>query len=166
MMTSNQTKLQNHSSKMENVNLFSQNTDQGFNPYVFGYRACIYRKRKFHSLISKEVSGRWDIKKNRKYLWGGLFFWLSGCSSVKVILEYDGTIPIICFWSQELLEYKFTVIHRPYRMMAVFDALNHCFGPLLAKYLEIADILRERDQLQIPRSYVAAIFISSNTLKI
>ena len=60
------------------------------------------------------------------------------------MLEYDGNITTLCRWAQEILEYQFTVIHRPYRMMANVYALTRCFGPLLDKNSAIDYIIIER----------------------
>ena len=48
------------------------------------------------------------------------------------ILDYEGPIPMIGYWAQELLGYHFTVVHRSSRMMVDVDALSRRYGPLIA----------------------------------
>ena len=51
-------------------------------------------------------------------------------------------------------------------MMADFDALDCRFGPLIAKHLAIASMIRDRDLLQRPKEYVAATFLAGKTSKL
>ena len=50
--------------------------------------------------------------------------------------------------------------------MAGVDALACSLGPLIAKYLTIPDMLRERDQLQRPKEYNTATLLAGNTSKL
>ena len=68
-------------------------------PIAFGSRSCTLVERHFHSFTGEAASGRWSIEKNRKYLWGSHFWWICDCSSVKEVLEYNGTIPLVCRWT-------------------------------------------------------------------
>ena len=72
---------------------------------------------------------------------------------------------MICRWAQELLGYLFNVIHRLDCMMANVDYFTRHFVPVISKHLTITDIIRDRDQLQIPKSYVAATFLASKNSK-
>ena len=107
-------------------------------PIAFGSRSCNENERNFHSFTGEGCCGRWAITQNRKFLWGCHFYWLCDCSVVKEILEYEGSIPMICRWAQELLGYQFSVIHRHKRMMADVDALTRRVGPLIATHCCIA----------------------------
>ena len=51
-------------------------------------------------------------------------------------------------------------------MMANVDSLTCNFGTLLSKKLSIGIIIREKYQLQLPKAYFAATFLSSKTSKI
>ena len=77
-------------------------------PIAFGSRACCANEVNFHSFTGEAASGRWAIGQNKKYLWGSHFFWMCDCSAIKEVLEYDGTIHMICRWAQELLGYNFS----------------------------------------------------------
>ena len=68
------------------------------------------------------------------------------CSLIKEILEYDGSIPMICQWAQELLGCQFSVIHRHNQMMVDVDALTRRFGKLIATHCCIAHVLSEQDK--------------------
>ena len=122
-------------------------------PVAFGSRACSDMERLYHSFVGEVACGRWAISQNCQYLWGNKFYWLCDCSAVREILEYDGTIPMICRWAQELLGYDFDVIHRNNRMMVDVDALTRRFGPLIAKHMVIAAYLRDKDKTSRPKAY-------------
>ena len=80
---------------------------------------------------------------------------------MKELLEYDGCIPMISRWAQELLGYHFTVIHRPTRMMRDVDAITCLFGPIISHHMTIALILSEKDKSMRPDAYYAKSFKSS-----
>ena len=103
---------------------------------------------------------------NRKFLWGCHFYWLCDCSAIKEVLEYDGSISMICRWAQELLGYQFTVVHRCNRMMADVDALTRRFGPLIATHCCIAGILHKTDITARPLAYESASFHDSPTARL
>ena len=114
--------------------------------------------RNFHSFTGEDACGRWAITQNRKYLWDCHFYWLCNCSAIKEILEYDGCIPMICRWDQELLGHQFNVSHRNKRMMADADALTRRFGTLITTHCSIANVLRLRDQQHRPSAYKSSLF--------
>ena len=95
-------------------------------PIAFTSRSCTLVERHFHSFMGEAASGRWSIEQNRSYFW-----LICNYSSVKEVLEYNGTIPLVCRWDQELLGYRFTIIHRPNRMMADVVSLTRRYGPLI-----------------------------------
>jgi hypothetical protein len=80
---------------------------------------------------TKQACGGWGISKNKKYLWGTMFYWLCDCSAMKEILSYDGQIHVVRRWAQELLGYHFAVIHRPAPMMQDVDALGRRYEGLV-----------------------------------
>ena len=52
-----------------------------------------------------------------------------------------------------LLGYHYTCIHQPTRMMVDVDALSLHFGPIVAKYLCVAALLRNIDVTKRPAAY-------------
>ena len=91
------------------------------------------------------------------------FYWICDCFAIKKILEYDGSIPMICRWAQELLGYQFSVLHRNNRTTADVDVLTRRFGPLIAEHYCIAAILHRRDGYRRPLTYERTCFHSSAT---
>ena len=122
-------------------------------PIAFGLRSCNETEHSFHSFTGNSACGRWSIIQYRKFLWGCHFYWLCNCSAIKEILEYNGNIPLICHWAQELLSSQFSVIHRSHRMMANMDALTRRFDPLITSHHRIAHILHIRDIKDRPLVY-------------
>ena len=86
-------------------------------------------ERKYYSFVGEAASGRWVISKDRHYFWGYNFLWMYDYATVKEILEYEGNIPQICRWAQELLGYQFIIIHISYKTMIDVDALSRRFDP-------------------------------------
>ena len=66
----------------------------------FSSRSCNDNERNFHSFTGEGACGCWAIGQNRKYLLGCHFYWICDCSAIKEILEYDGSIIMICRWLQ------------------------------------------------------------------
>lgn len=75
------------------------------------------------------------------------------CTAVKEILEYDGTISQIYHWSQELLGYQFTVVHRSYKMMMDVDTLSRRFGTLIVQHCAITYMIHSVDIQNRPDAY-------------
>ena len=135
-------------------------------PVAFGSRSCNPNEKNFHSFTGEAACGRWAIGQNRRFLWGAHFWWLCDCSAMTEILDYEGPIPMIGRWAQELLGYHFTVVHRSNRMMVDVDALSRRYGPLIATHCTIAGILYRRDKDQRPSAYDKATFSSSQSSKL
>ena len=129
-------------------------------PIAFGSRACTDRERHFHSFVGEAAAGRWAISQNRHFLWGAHFYWVCDCKSIKEILEYSGSIPMVMRWAQELLGYHFSIIHRPASMMEDVDSLTRRFGKEIGRYESIAQILRTVDRINRPDAYDPAVFHS------
>ena len=140
-------------------------------PVRFGSRRCSDRESHFHSFTGEIAAFRWAIAILRVYLWGIHFYWICDCSAVKEVVEYTGDIHQVRRWSQELLGYCFTCIHRPSRMMRDVDALTrgrHIDGPeasissvgLFVDYSNTAEELRRHDILTRPLAYQADTFQS------
>ena len=95
-----------------------------------------------------------------------IFSWMCNCSTMKEILEYDGNIPIICRWTQELLAYSFSVLHQPYRMMIDVNSLTCRFRPQIATHCMIATIISQKDTALWPLAYDTITFKPSATSKL
>ena len=63
-------------------------------------------------------------------------------------------------WSLELLGYDFTIIHRPAKMMADVDALNHRYEPHFHRHLLVAALLHHIDSSNRPPAYSGTTFPS------
>ena len=100
-------------------------------PVAFGLRSCNLNEKNFYSFTREAACGRWAIGQNRRFLWGSHFWWLCDCSAMTEILYYEGPIPMIGRWAQELLGYHFTVVHRSNRMMVDVDALSRRYDHYL-----------------------------------
>jgi hypothetical protein len=141
-------------------------------PVRFGSRRCTEPESHLHSFTGEIASGRWSIAANKKFLWGKHFYWICDCNAVKEVLEYDGNIHQIRRWSQELLGYHFTVIHRPAKMMKDVDALSrgrhydeaqkdgcfNCTAILLSEYESAIQEMRNKDLKQRPKAQDPNIF--------
>jgi hypothetical protein len=132
-------------------------------PCRFDSRKCTEQEEHFHSFVGEAACGRWAISKNKKYLWGTLFYWLCDCSAMKEILDYNGQIHVIRRWAQELLGYHFAVIHRPARMMADVDALSRRYVGLVRQYMIYAATLSTADRLRRPCAYNPSLFPQHTT---
>ena len=97
----------------------------------------------------------------QKYLWGNHFYWMCDCIAVKEILEYNGSIHMVMRWSQELLGYHFTIIHRLAAMMADVDGLTRRFGAPISTHIAVAAILRQHDLKHRPRAYNPEAFTTA-----
>ena len=51
------------------------------------------------------------------------FYWLYDSSSVKEVVEYDGSIHQLKRWTQELMVYEFVCLHRPNKVMKDVDGV-------------------------------------------
>ena len=135
-------------------------------PVAFGLQGCNTNEVNFHSFTGEGAYGRWAIIQNRKYLRGCHFYWMCDCSSIKYILEYDKSIPMICQWAQELLGYQFSVIYCHNQIMVNINALTRRFGKLIATHCCIAHGLSKRDKKLRPDAYKKSTFYLSATAKL
>ena len=116
--------------------------DVRLKPVAFGSRSCNENERNFHSFTGEGACGRWVIGWIKQYLWGCHFYWMCDYSAIKEILEYGGSIPIICRQNQELLGYQFTFVHMNAIMMINVDGLTRRFGKLIACHCVITQTLQ------------------------
>lgn len=127
-------------------------------PIAFGSRACLNTEQHFHSFVGEIACGRWAIAQNKKFLWGSHFYWLCDCSSVKEILNYNGSVHMLSRWAMELLGYNFSIVHRPARMMSDVDALNRRYEPHYQRYLYVAALLHHFDKKDRPLAFQPSAF--------
>ena len=128
-------------------------------PIASGCRLCTESESHHHSFIGEIGAGRWGIAQNKAFLWGVHFFWLCDMKSINHILEYDGPIHALRRWSQELMAYDFTPLHRPARLMQDVDALNR--GPyhkIITNYDSMSHALHKKDQLMNALAYCKQTF--------
>jgi hypothetical protein len=105
-------------------------------PIKFGSRKCTESEQHYHSMVGESACGRWAFGKCRRYLFGEHFFWLCDCDAVKKLFEYDGPIPQLKRWGQEMLGYNFTLLHRSCRNMSDVDAINRQYdNTLICAYM-------------------------------
>ena len=114
-------------------------------PTGFGSRCCLEQEKKYHSFVGEAACRIWVISQNRRFLWRSHFWWMCDYKSIKEVLEYDGTISIVCRWEQELLGYHYTCLHWPARMMVDVNGLTRRFGPVLTNYMCVAVLLHSVD---------------------
>ena len=125
---------------------------------LFGSRANLSYERNYHFFVGEVACGRQSIAACRKYLWGALFYWLCDCSSVKEVLEYDGSIHKLKRWTQELMVYEFVCLHRPNKMMKDVDGFCRHIDPLIHRYLVDAAVMRSDDIVLRPFPYNFDVF--------
>ena len=53
------------------------------------------------------------------------------CASIKEILKYEFSNPMIFRWTQELLGYHFLIMHQSNKIMTDVNALTRIFGKLI-----------------------------------
>ena len=122
-------------------------------PILFGSRRCTPKEQHFHSFVGEAACGRWAIGQLRKYIWGTHFYWIMDCIALREFINYDGPIHQVRRWTQELLGYYFTVLHRPSKMMRDVDALSRMYDPLIQHYNATAASQLSADQLARPLAY-------------
>ena len=120
---------------------------------LFGSRANLSYERNYHSFDGEVACGRWSIDACRKYLAGALFYCICDSSSVKEMLEFDGSIHQLIRWTQELMAYEFVCLHRPNTMMKDVDTICRHIDPLIHRYLVDAVIMRSGDMALQPFAY-------------
>ena len=88
------------------------------------------------------------------------------CVAVKEVWEYDGEISMIYRWTQELIGYHFTVLHRSNNMMRDVDALTRRFSSLIIQHIHTSNILQHMDVTTHPRVYVSERPLPRDTTKL
>ena len=133
-------------------------------PVLFGSRANLSYERNYHSFVGEVACGRWITAAYRKYLLSALFYRICDCSSVKEVLEYDGSIHQLKRWTQELMVYEFVCLHRPNKMMKDVDGVCRYIDPLIRRYLFDAAAMRSDDIALRIFAYNFDVFLNVLTL--
>ena len=79
------------------------------------------------------------------------------CKAIKEVLEYDGTISMICRWAQDFLGYQYTCLHCPAWMMVDVDGLTRYFSSIITNHMCVAALLHCVDVEKLPNVYGCAI---------
>ena len=85
--------------------------------------------------------------------------------TVYKILSYDGLIHTLRRWTQELLAYSFTYVHRLNIMMQDVDALSRYLDPLVAQQAKFVGFFRNKDISNRADTFSSSVFdenLSSN----
>ena len=99
-------------------------TSARLQPVFMGSRRTTNTESHYHSFVGKIHTGCWAFSAVNTYIWGTHFFWICDCDAVGKIATYCGPSHQLRRWSQELLAYHWTTVHRPAAMMIDVDALN------------------------------------------
>ena len=142
------------------------NNGSRLRPLAFGYPSCTYFERKYYLFVGETSCSIWKNWQNRHLVWKQHFWLLCDCASVKEIIEYEGSIPMVCRWDQELFGYHFIIVQWSNKMMTDVDALTSRFGKLISQYCIIASILYITDKQQRPDAYEESVFTKDNIVKI
>jgi hypothetical protein len=82
-------------------------------------------ERGYHSYVGEAGVGVWAIEKNRYFLFGWRFTWITDCSGLKKFFEgKDLPSHMMQRWRMQLLRYDFTIVHRSARFMKETDVLS------------------------------------------
>lgn len=134
-------------------------------PVRFGSRRCTENESHYHSFTGEVAAGRYAFAQLRTYLWGAKFYWVCDCSAVSQVTTYLGDIHQLRRWSQEMLSYDYTFVHRPSRMMRDVDALSRgrhvddaSTTALFSEYEVIAATLYDEDRHARRYAYDATTF--------
>ncbi len=134
-------------------------------PVRFGSRRCTEHESHYHSFTDEVAAGRYAFSQLRTYLWGAKFYWVCDCSAVSQVTTYLGDVHQLRRWSQELLSYDYTFVHRPNRMMRDVDALSRgrhiddiSATGLISEYEVIATALYVADRQNRQGAYSTATF--------
>jgi len=94
-------------------------------PVVFISQRNSKTEESWHSFLGEAATGLWAMKKLRRWLIGKTFTWMTDCSGLEQFFESD-SIPT--HFAQrvrvQLLNFNFTIAHRPNKMMKEVDTLN------------------------------------------
>jgi len=78
--------------------------------------------------------------------------------NVYKILSYDGPIHTLRRWTQELLAYSSTCVHRPNTTMQDVDALSRYLDPLVAQQAKFVAFFRSKDIHDRTDAYSFSVF--------
>ena len=79
----------------------------------FGAWRCRGNEVWLHSHLGKCFAGNYGINKNRYYVFGQCFVWVTGCYPVKFLLSYKGGNTVILRLRMRLTCWGVDIIHQP-----------------------------------------------------
>jgi hypothetical protein len=125
----------------------SMDSSAVLHPVDFGGRHYRGNEIRLHSHLGEGFAGDWAINKNRHYLFGTLFVWVTDCYAVRFILSYNGNKPAILWLQMRLICWDVTIIDRNDMQLTNTDYWSHlgediCFDPHFREYLQFNRNLR------------------------
>ena len=118
-------------------------------PVAFGSRRCRDNEKNFHSHIGEAKAGDWAMNKNRHYIWGLQFTWITDCYALRFIMSYSGNNPVILRLQMRFMTWDMTIVHKPGSLMSSPDYFSRlgadlCFDPYMKEYLEKVHVFKTR----------------------
>jgi hypothetical protein len=117
-------------------------------PICFGARRTRGNEVRLHSHLGEGFAGDWSINKNRQYVFGQRFVWVTDCYAIKFILSYEGGNSAILRLQMRLMCWDCDIIHRPGTSMVDADYWSRLgvdieFDPLYQQYLRQICLLKK-----------------------
>ena len=118
-------------------------------PICMGSRKNKGYELRLHSHLGEAFALDYAINANRLYCWGFRFTNIGDCYSLKFIMTYEGSNPVILRIQMRLMLWPVDITHRLRDFNVDGDfmsklAIDARFDPLLAKYLATAAELRHK----------------------
>ena len=128
---------------------FLTNAQLTLHPVAFGSRRCRDNEKNFHSHIGEAKSGDFAMNKNRHYIWGAPFTWITDCYALRFIMSYTGNNPVILRQQMRFMTWDMTIVHKPGTLMSSPDYFSRlgadlCFDPFMREYLEKVAVFKQR----------------------
>jgi hypothetical protein len=112
-------------------------------PISFASRKNKGYELNLHSHLGEGFALDWAINTNKLYCWGQRFTAVNDCYSLKFVLSYEGTNPVILRLQMRLMMWAMDIVHRVRTFNVPPDyfsklASDTIFDPLLAEYYRVA----------------------------
>ncbi|RWS04750.1 hypothetical protein B4U79_15090, partial [Dinothrombium tinctorium] len=104
--------------------LMQKDDSGGWHPVTFVSRRTTPAEQKYHATELELLGAVWVISRLRMFLYGKEFTLVTDCEAVRQGLQKRTMVPRIARWVLQLLDFNFSVQHRPGRLMAHVDALS------------------------------------------
>ena len=94
-------------------------------PIAFSSCKCSESEGNMHSYTGEAATGVWAIEKYKHHLFGKEFTWMTDCNGLRQFFEGED-VPTHMHqrMRQQLLRFRFTIVHRPARFMVECDVLT------------------------------------------